>query len=255
MQAGDRLPPTARRRGWCGLLRRARESHFPRGHFQGDSIGSTSAIGLSPRTGSITEEWTIRGNTVCRTEFERLASIGARKLGYAGTEEAIKYWLERVREWLCRTGLDKVSDLVWCPTGSGHIKGSFYTTSHLNTERIAELSAMFCMELMAHGAPECAILPPLEQLEGGDSKSRSGRATKKPTQSKAQSRKASVIFGAIQSGLKAQKYCASLDERRVCPPDHWIGCPSSYAQASSVVTAKPAIRGHFKTGHRDWPEM
>ena len=23
---------------------------------------------------------------------------------------------------------------------------------------------------------------------------------------------------------------------------------------TSVVTAKPAIRGHFKTGHRDWPE-
>ena len=22
----------------------------------------------------------------------------------------------------------------------------------------------------------------------------------------------------------------------------------------SVVTAKPAIRGHFKTGHRDWPK-
>ena len=23
---------------------------------------------------------------------------------------------------------------------------------------------------------------------------------------------------------------------------------------SSVVSSKPAIRGHFKTGHRDWPE-
>jgi acyl-coenzyme A thioesterase PaaI-like protein len=23
---------------------------------------------------------------------------------------------------------------------------------------------------------------------------------------------------------------------------------------TSVVTAKPAIRGHFKTGHRDWPK-
>jgi len=207
-------------------------------------------------SGSITEEWTIRGNTVCRTEFERLASIGARKLGYAGTEEAIKYWLERVREWLCRTGLDKVSDLVWCPTGSGHIKGSFYTTSHLNTERIAELSAMFCMELMAHGAPECAILPPLEQLEGGDSKSRSGRATKKPTQSKAQSRKASVIFGAIQSGLKAQKYCASLDERRVCPPDHWIGCPSSYAQAYRVAKWRKRIQDEkcrYRERYEDTP--
>jgi hypothetical protein len=184
--------------------------------------------------GSITEEWMMRGDVVCRTEFERLASIAARKLGYEASEDALRYWLERLREWLCRTGLDKDSDMAWCPTGSGHIKGSFYTTSHFNTERIAEMSAMFCVELMAHGAPECAILPPLEQLEGGGgSRSILGRATKKPTQSKTQLHKTSVIFGAIQSGLKAQKYCAALDERRVRPPDQWIeeGCPSIYVQA------------------------
>jgi len=183
-------------------------------------------------SGSITEEWTMCGNAVCRTEFERLASIAARKLAYEASEDALKYWLERVREWLRRTGLDKDSDMAWCPTGSGHIKGSFYTTSHLNTERIAEMSAMFCVELMAHGAPECAVLPPLEQPEVG-SKSRLGRATKKPTQSKTQLRKTSVIFGAIQSGLKAQKYCAALDERRVRLPIHWIEeeCPSTYVQA------------------------
>ena len=29
------------------------------------------------------------------------------------------------------------------------------------------------------------------------------------------------------------------------------GCPVLLA---SVVTLKPAIRGHFKTGQRDWPE-
>jgi hypothetical protein len=27
-----------------------------------------------------------------------------------------------------------------------------------------------------------------------------------------------------------------------------------YLMHSSVVTSKPAIRGHFKTGHRDWPK-
>jgi len=26
------------------------------------------------------------------------------------------------------------------------------------------------------------------------------------------------------------------------------------ANPTSVVSLKPAIRGHFKTGHRDWPE-
>jgi len=29
---------------------------------------------------------------------------------------------------------------------------------------------------------------------------------------------------------------------------------STMVPLASVVTAKPAIRGHFKTGHRDWPK-
>jgi hypothetical protein len=29
---------------------------------------------------------------------------------------------------------------------------------------------------------------------------------------------------------------------------------STSVKVPSVVTAKPAIRGHFKTGHRDWPK-
>jgi hypothetical protein len=32
----------------------------------------------------------------------------------------------------------------------------------------------------------------------------------------------------------------------------WTG--DCYRYGASVVTAKPAIRGHFKTGHRDWPK-
>ncbi len=28
----------------------------------------------------------------------------------------------------------------------------------------------------------------------------------------------------------------------------------TYTLTASVVSLKPAIRGHFKTGHRDWPE-
>ena len=205
-------------------------------------------------SGSITEEWTMRGNAVCRTEFERLASIAARKLAYEASEDALKYWLGRVREWLCRTGLDKDSDMAWCPTGSGHIKESFYTTSHLNTERIAEMSAMFCVELMAHGAPECAILPP--QLEGRGDKSRLGRATKKTAQSKTQLRKTSVIFGAIQSGLKALKYCAVLDERRVRLPIHWIEgeCPSTYVQAYKEAKWRKRIQDE-KSRYREQYEM
>jgi hypothetical protein len=44
-------------------------------------------------------------------------------------------------------------------------------------------------------------------------------------------------------------------------PAHDLACLSvafptlpSTVTATSVVTLKPAIRGHFKTGHRDWPE-
>jgi hypothetical protein len=115
---------------------------------------------------------------------------------------------------------------------------------------------MFCMELMAHGAPECAILSPLEQLEGGGSKLILGRATKKPSPSKTQLRKTSVIFGAIQSGLKAQKYCATLDERRVQLPIHWIeeGCPSTYVQAYRVAKWRKRIQDE-KSRYRKEYEM
>jgi hypothetical protein len=195
-------------------------------------------------SGSITEEWMMRGNAVRRTEFERLASIAARKLGHKASEDALRYWLERVREWLRRTGLDKDSDMAWCPTGSGHIKETFYTTSHLNTERIGELSAMFCMELMAHGAPESAVLRPLERPESEGRKLKPDRALRKTSKSRIQLHKVGVIFGTIQLGLKARRYCVALDERQVRLPSQWIeeGCPSTYAQAYTEVKWRKRIQ-------------
>ncbi len=68
-------------------------------------------------SGSVDEEWKIRGNSVRRAEFERLAIIAARKLGYAGKDETASFWLFRVREWLQLTGLDKDKALAWCPSG------------------------------------------------------------------------------------------------------------------------------------------
>jgi hypothetical protein len=46
---------------------------------------------------------------------------------------------------------------------------------------------------------------------------------------------------------------------RRCSPSWPVRMPSprlrkSMRRPASVVTAKPAIRGHFKTGHRDWPK-
>jgi hypothetical protein len=184
-------------------------------------------------SGSNTEEWNIRGDSVCRTEFERVARIAARKLGYAGNEDAIKYWLDRVREWLLLTGLDKNKDVTWCPTGEGSYRGNFHKTTYLITERIAELSAMYCVELMAQGAPESTVSLSLEQQGIADRESRSGRIKRKVNRTKTQLQKTAVVFGAIQLGLKGRKYCALLDARKTRLPDRWReeGCPDTYMQA------------------------
>lgn len=184
-------------------------------------------------SGPITEEWGIRGDSVCRTEFERLASIAARKLGYAGRDEAANYWLRRVLESLQRAGLDKDKSVAWCPTGSREFKGESCKTAFLFTDRIAEMSAMFCMELMAQGSPESAVALPLERLEIVERQSKSGRAKRKSHTTKMQLHKTQVIFGAIQLRLKGQKYCAALDDRKVSLPNQWIeeGCPDTYGKA------------------------
>jgi len=184
-------------------------------------------------SGFVTEEWRILGDSVCRTEFERLASIAARKLGYARRKDAVDLWLDRVREWLQQTGLDKNEEVTWCPTGCGSDEDGNYKTAFLNTERIAELSAMFCVELMAQGVQESAVSLPLERPEIADRQSRPERARRKLNKTKTQLRKMSVLFGAIQSGLKGQKYCAALDNRKLRIPEPWIekGCPDTFVKA------------------------
>lgn len=184
-------------------------------------------------SGSVDEEWRIRGSSVRRAEFERLAIIAARKLGYAGEDETTSFWLCRVREWLQLTGLDKDKALAWCPTGCGEQEGRAYKTLHLNSERIAELSAMFCLELIARGAPESIVGQGPEQSEMTERETGSHRAVRKTPKNKKPPRRKAVIFGVIQLGLKGPKYCAALDERKVRPPDRWIdeGCHSTYAQA------------------------
>jgi hypothetical protein len=111
-------------------------------------------------SGSVTEEWRVEGNPACRVEFEQLTTIAARKLGYTTSENATKYWLGRVREWMQREKLDKSRDLAWLPTGYEDFEGQRNTAQHLFTERIAELSALFCTELIAQGSPESVVLPP-----------------------------------------------------------------------------------------------
>lgn len=59
------------------------------------------------------------------------------------------------------------------------------------------------------------------------------RVSVKKRPSKSQSVKMAAVFGALQNGLKASKYCAALDGRGLRVPDPWVedGCPSTYAQA------------------------
>ena len=116
-------------------------------------------------TGSVTDEWRMKGSAAWRIEFEQLASIAARKLGYISTEDVTRYWLGKVREWMIREKLDKNGELAWWSTGFADFEGNRDTTQHLITERIADLSAMFCVNLMAHGAPESAVSPPQASLK------------------------------------------------------------------------------------------
>ena len=86
---------------------------------------------------------------------------------------------------------------------------------------------------LSANAAESAILRSLEQLEREGRKVKPGGALRKKSRSKVQLHKLGVIFGAIQSGLKAREYCVALDDRRLQPPSQWIeeGCPSTYPQA------------------------
>lgn len=184
-------------------------------------------------SGSVTEEWTMHGSSICKAEFERFAIVAARKLGYLRTDDAIRCWLDKVRGWLLRTGLDQGDDMTWRPTGEGHVQGRYFKDAHLSTNRIAEISALVCIDLLSEGNPESVILPPVEKQAIASRQSQPRLAGAQPKKTLAQMRKTEVIFGAIQLGLTARKYCAVLDERKARLPVEWIedGCPPTYAQA------------------------
>ena len=184
-------------------------------------------------SGAIGREWIVGGNLSLRKEFESLATIAYRKLGSAPVNSPHEAWLDQVREWMEQTGLDKDHGSVWRPAGSVKKQGATGTTESLYSEKIAELSARFCMHLMAHGTPEFAGSPYSQNPVIADRQSpprlprRETRKTSKP------SKRTAVIFGAIQSDIRGPKYCAALDARSLKLPDQWIeeGCPNSYVLA------------------------
>ncbi len=225
----DQISAIALRFTWRELEERFRDLQA---RTKGRSFSAT-VIWTEWDSGATTEEWIVGGSQGLRTEFEHLASIAARKLGYALKEGADTYWLNRVREWVQEEGLDKDKDFAWCPPGSISERGEVGTTRSLQTERIVELSAMFCVELMANGTPESAVSPSSAQPETADRKVQPAPAKRNAKKTRTESHKTAVIFGAIQMCLKGPKYCAALDNRKIRLPDRWVeeGCPDTYAQA------------------------
>lgn len=137
------------------------EDRFQLNHAKAKGhISSATFIRTNWESGGVTEEWFMGGSRAWQKEFEHLASIAARKLGCTQSEGANEFWLGLVLKWMQQAGLDKDKDMAWCPAGSvydGKLNG---TTESLRTERIAELSAMFCVELIARGAQQSAVSPP-----------------------------------------------------------------------------------------------
>ena len=184
-------------------------------------------------SGSVSQEWIVSGDPVLRNEFECLCAIAARKLGCAVFKNPHDGWLDHVRDWLQQTGLDKDRRYVWLSTGSVTVNGESGATSGISSEKIAELSARYCTYLIAQNVPE-STAPVSKPPEAAGGKSAMSPRSGKPAKAKRPKRRDTVIFGAIQAGLKGLKYCALLDQRKAQLPSAWTdeGCPDTYAEAN-----------------------
>ena len=98
--------------------------------------------------GLINEEWFIGRSKAQQKNFEGLATVAARKLGCRASENASEHWLNRLLKWMRQEGLDKDKNMASLSTGSVTEYGSSGNTQGLFSEKIAELSAMFCLELI-----------------------------------------------------------------------------------------------------------
>jgi hypothetical protein len=184
-------------------------------------------------SGSVSEEWIVSGNVALRKEVEHVGLIAARKLGITPRDNPHEDWFDRVRVWVQQTGLDKDRNYSWPSFGSVNVNGMIGKTESISLEKLAELSALYCMHLMANGTPESIGSQAPEHFETAERQSRPHRPIQKSNKAKKQSHRTTVIFGAIQSGLKGHKYCSVLDARRVRPPEQWKeeGCPDNYVLA------------------------
>ena len=143
-------------------------------------IGRTFSVTFTRtewESGDVSERWMLGGSNALQKEFEHLASVAARKLAYSASKDANEYWLNRVREWMQGEGLDKDRRLAWLPTGDVYQDGRSGREQTFSTERIGEVSAMFCMDLFTRGVPESAVsLPPAATM----THARVGRKPQRP---------------------------------------------------------------------------
>lgn len=184
-------------------------------------------------SGSVEEEWVSSGNVALRKDVEYLGSIAARKLGTAPGNDPHKDWLDRIRVWVQQTGLDEDRNYSWPSFGSVTQNGMIGKTESMSLENLAELSAKFCMNLIARGTPELAGSQGLRNSEIAGPPPVTRRSAQKPRKTRQQLHRMGIIFGAIQSGVKGTKYCSALDARRLRIPVPWReeGCPETYVLA------------------------
>lgn len=193
-------------------------------------------------SGSVSEVWIVSGNLALRTEVEHLGSIAARKLGSTSYDNPHEDWLGRVRVWVQQTGLYKDRNYSWPSFGSVNENGMIGKTETISLENLAELSALYCMHLIANGTSESMPFP--QHSEVLTSKATPRLVVRKAKVSKKQLRRTEVIFGAIQAGLRGPRYCSDLDGRRLSPPEPWKedGCPDTYTLAYRDIRWRKRIQ-------------
>ena len=198
-------------------------------------------------SGSVSDKWIVSGNPICQNDFEDLASIAARKLGCATTEDTNTYWLDRVRQWMGQTGLDKDRSVAWCSIGTVSEWGKSGTTQGLVTERIAELSARFCVNLISRGIPESVVSQPAT----APTHQKMGRKAKRPPDFTA-------LAGILWNGKKGPTRGVSdeslkeigdeLDSRGFTPPAKYLeGKAAKELKARNSKTANSKNGGAIRT--------
>jgi hypothetical protein len=183
------------------------------------------------------EIWEIQGRAKCRPFFRAIFDSCLQPM-FSVRESCFKHELE-LHQKRTRTGIPQGLSAIGGHMNRkmGKLRAKWNTKleiaardlenqARVEQQRALEEKSRAILELRERGFFEQAF----GQRQPSFLPSVSKRNTRK---SRMQLKRMSVIFGAIQSGLKGTKYCAALDGRKLLLPDHWSdeGCPDTYVQA------------------------